>query len=127
VTREEIEVGGRPVLSHAADAVKAAGYLFVAGLLPVDGRGALVGGDDVVAQAEHVLGDLGAVLDAGGCTYADVAKVSVYLTDVTDRAAIDPVRRRAFGPVRPASTLVEVSALAVAGAKVEIAAIAVVP
>jgi 2-iminobutanoate/2-iminopropanoate deaminase len=127
VTREEIEVGGRPVLSHAADAVKAAGYLFVAGLLPVDGRGALVGGDDVVAQAEHVLGDLGAVLDAGGCTYADVAKVGVYLTDVTDRAAIDSVRRRAFGPVRPASTLVEVSALAVAGAKVEIDAIAVVP
>jgi 2-iminobutanoate/2-iminopropanoate deaminase len=125
--REEIKVRGRPVLSHASDAVKAAGYLFVAGLLPVDGDGALVGGDDVVAQAEHVLAGLGAVLDAGGCTYADVTKVSVYLTDVADRAGIDPARRRVFGPSRPASTLVEVSALAVPGAKIEIDAIAVVP
>jgi enamine deaminase RidA (YjgF/YER057c/UK114 family) len=127
VTREEIEVRSRPVLSHASDAVKAAGYLFVAGLLPVDGEGAVVGDDDVVAQAEHVLAALGAVLDAGGCTYADVAKVSVYLTDVADRAAINPVRRRLFGRARPASTLVEVSALAVPGAKIEIDAIAVVP
>jgi 2-iminobutanoate/2-iminopropanoate deaminase len=120
-------VPGRPVLSHAADAVRAAGYLFVAGLLPVDRQGALVGGDDVVSQAEHVLGDLGAVLDAGGCSFADVAKVSVYLTDVGDRAAVNPARQRAFGDARPASTLVEVSALAIPGARIEIDAIAVVP
>ena len=125
--REEISVPGRPVLSHASDAVRAAGYLFVAGLLPVDGNGDLVGGEDAVAQAEHVLADLGAVLEAGGCTFADVAKVSVYLTDVADRAAINPVRERAFGAARPASTLVEVSALAIPGAKVEIDAIAVLP
>jgi 2-iminobutanoate/2-iminopropanoate deaminase len=127
VTREEIMVPGRPVLSHASDAVRAAGYLFVAGLLPVGGDGALVGGDDVVAQAEQVIGDLDAVLAAGGCTFADVTKVSVYLTDVGDRAAINPVRQRAFGNARPASTLVEVSALAIPGARIEIDAIAVVP
>jgi enamine deaminase RidA (YjgF/YER057c/UK114 family) len=127
VSRKQIMVPGRPVLSHAADAVRASGYLFVAGLLPVDAGGALAGGDDVVAQADHVLGALGAVLDAGGCTFADVTKVSVYLTDVADRAAVNPVRQRAFGDARPASTLVEVSALAVPGAKIEIDAIAVVP
>jgi 2-iminobutanoate/2-iminopropanoate deaminase len=127
VSRREIRVPGRPVLSHAADAVQAAGYLFVAGLLPVDQGGALVGGDDVVAQADHVLRDLGAVLEAGGCSFADVAKLSVYLTDLGDRAAINPLRQRAFGEARPASTLVGVSALAVAGARIEIDAIAVVP
>jgi len=127
VTRAEIAVPGRPVLSHASDAVKAAGYLFVAGLLPVRGDGALVGAGDVVAQAKFVLGELGSVLAAGGCSFADVTKVSVYLTDVADRAAINPLRQRAFGAARPASTLVEVSALAVPGAKVEIDAIAVVP
>jgi len=126
-SREEIRVPSRPVLSHAADAVRASGYLFVAGILPVDADGALVGGDDVVTQAERVFGDLGAVLDAGGCSFADVAKVTVFLTDVADRAVINPVRERAFGETRPASTLVEVSALAVPGARIEVDAIAVVP
>jgi enamine deaminase RidA (YjgF/YER057c/UK114 family) len=127
VKPEQISVPGRPVLSHASDAVRASGYLFVAGLLPVDGDGELVGDGDVVAQAERVCADLGDVLAAGGCSFADVAKVSVYLTDAGDRAAINPLRQRVFGTARPASTLVEVSALAVAGAKIEIDAIAVLP
>ena len=44
----------------------------------------------MVAQAEHVFGDMGAILAAGGCSFADVAKVTVFLTDVADRAAINP-------------------------------------
>ena len=55
--REEIRVPSRPVLSHSADAVRAGRYVFVAGILPADETGALVGGDDVVAQAESVFGD----------------------------------------------------------------------
>lgn len=125
--REEIRVPARPVFAHSADAVRAAGLLFVAGVLPADADGALVGGDDVVAQAERVFADLGAVLTAGGSSFEHVAKVSVFLTDVHDRAAINPVRERAFGEARPASTLVEVSALAIPGAKIEVDAIAVVP
>jgi len=125
--REEIRVASRPVFAHSADAVHAGGLLFVAGVLPADADGALVGGGDVVAQAERVFADLGAVLDAGGSSFEDVVKVSVFLTDVRDRAAINPVRQRVFGEARPASTLVEVSALAVPGAKIEVDAIAVVP
>ena len=125
--REEIRVPTRPVLSHAADAVRAGGYVFVAGILPADSAGALVGGDDVVAQAERVFGDLGEILGAAGCSFPDVAKVTVFLTDVADRAAINHVRQRVFGGARPASTLVEVSALAVPGAKIEVDCVAVVP
>jgi 2-iminobutanoate/2-iminopropanoate deaminase len=55
-----------------------------------------------------------------------VAKVTVYLTDIDDRPRINPVRREFFGETRPASTLVEVSRLAIPGAKVEIEAVAVV-
>jgi 2-iminobutanoate/2-iminopropanoate deaminase len=127
IGREEIRVESRPVFAHSADAVRAGGLLFVAGVLPADANGELVGDGDVVAQAERVFADLGAVLEAGGCSFADVAKVSVFLTDVEDRAAINPVRQHVFGNARPASTLVEVSALAVPGAKIEIDAIAVVP
>ena len=126
--REEIRVPelAEPI-SHYTDAVRAGELLFVSGVVPVDGEGRLVGGDDVVAQARQVLANLGAVLAAAGATFADVVKVTVYLTDIADRARINPVRQEAFGEARPASTLVEVSALAVPGAKLEIEAVALVP
>lgn len=125
--RAEIRVPTRPVLSHAADAVRAGGLLFVAGILPVDEDGALVGAHDVVAQAEHVFGELGTILAAGGCDFADVVKMSVFLTDVDERPLVNPVRQRLFGAARPASTLVEVPALAVPGARIEVDAVAVAP
>ena len=72
-----------------------------------------------------VFRNLGAVLAAGGSSFADVVKVTVFLTDVDDRPLINPVRQEAFGPARPASTLVEISRLAVTGAKIEVEAIAI--
>src|SRR6266446_8572063 len=125
--REEIDVPGQAApISHYAHAVRADGpMLFVSGVVPVDEQGRLVGGDDIVAQARAVFGNLGAVLNAGGATFADVVKVSVFLTDVDDRPLINPVRQEAFGAARPASTLVEVSRLAVPGAKIEVEAVAV--
>ena len=125
--REQIRVPGRPELSHSADAVRVGGLLFVAGILPVDVEGRLVGGDDVVEQARFVLDELGRILDAAGCSTRDVVKVSVYLTDVDDRPRINPLRQAFFGEARPASTLVEVSGLAVPGARIEVDAVAVVP
>ena len=65
-----------------------------------------------------------AVLAAGGCTFADVVKVTVYLTDVNDRPLVNPVRQEVFGETRPASTLVEVSALVIPGAKIEVECVA---
>jgi reactive intermediate/imine deaminase len=126
--REEIRVPGlAEPISHYTDAVRAGDLLFVSGFVPVDGEGRLVGGDDVAAQARQVLANLGAVLSAAGATFADVVKVTVYLTDIADRARINPVRQEVFGDARPASTLVEVSALAVPGAKLEIEAVALIP
>ena len=126
--REEIRAPGQAEpISHYAHAARAGGLLFVSGCVPVDAEGRLVGGDDVVAQARQTLANVGAVLAAAGAGPADVAKVTVFLTDVDDRAAINPVRREFFGDARPASTLVEVPRLAVPGAKIEIEAIAVVP
>jgi enamine deaminase RidA (YjgF/YER057c/UK114 family) len=93
----------------------------------VDERGALVGGDDVVAQTRQVFENMRSVLAAAGCGFEDVVKVTVYLLDIGDRAAINPVRQEVFGANRPASTLVEVGALALPGAKVEAEAIALVP
>ena len=114
-------------ISHYTDAVVAGRLLFVSGLVGVDSNGALVGGDDVAAQARQVFKNMRAVLDEAGCRFEDVVKVTVYLTDVDDRPKINPVRQEVFGGARPASTLVEVSRLAVPGAKVEIDAVALIP
>ena len=128
MTRREIRVDGlAEPISHYTDAVVAGELLFVSGLIGVDRHGALVGGDDVAAQTRQVFANLRAVLDEAGCRFEDVVKVTVYLTDVDDRAKINPVRQEVFGDARPASTLVEVSRLAVPGAKVEIEAVALIP
>jgi len=123
--REEIRVPGlADPISHYTDAVRAGDLLFVSGFVPVDGDGRLVGGDDVVAQTRQVFANLAAVLAAAGATFADVVKVTVYLTNIEDRARINPVRQEVFRDTRPASTLVEVSALATPGARVEIDVVA---
>jgi 2-iminobutanoate/2-iminopropanoate deaminase len=113
-------------LSHYTDAVQAGGLLFLSGAIAVDGDGELVGGDDVLAQARQVFANLAAVLAAAGAGFADVVKVTVYLTDVVDRPAVNELRKELFGAARPASTLVEVSRLAVPGARIEVDAVAVV-
>ena len=127
-TRREYRVQGQAApISHFTDAVQAGDLLFVSGIVPVDERRELVGGDDVVAQARQVFANMEEVLAAAGCTFADVVKVTVFLTEVDDRPKINPVRQEIFGDARPASTLVEVSALAVPGAKIEIEAVAAIP
>ena len=126
--RKEYRVAALPEpISHYTDAVRAGELLFVSGCVPIDRDGKLVGGSDVVAQTRQVFANLEAVLGAAGAGFADVAKVTVYLTDIDDRPRINPVRQEVFGEIRPASTLVEVGRLAVAGARVEIDAIAQVP
>lgn len=125
MSRRELRVAGlAEPISHYTDAVLAGDTLYVSGIVPVDAAGAVVGGDDVVAQAREVFAILTRVLEAAGAAAVDVVKVTVYLLDVDDRSAINPVRQEFFGDARPASTLVEVSRLAVPGARLEIEAIA---
>jgi reactive intermediate/imine deaminase len=114
-------------ISHYTDAVEAGGLLFVSGCIPVDEGGNLVGGQDVADQARQVFANIGRVLQAAGAGFDDVVKVTVYLTDIDDRALINPVRQEVFGEARPASTLVEVARLALPGARLEIDAVATAP
>ena len=126
--REEFRVEGLPEpFSHYTDAVRAGGLLFVSGIVPIDAEGNLVGADDVAKQARQVFRNMDLCLKAAGCGFEDVVKVVHYLTDVDDRPKINPVRIEFFGDARPASTLVEVSALVVPGALLEIEAVAAIP
>jgi reactive intermediate/imine deaminase len=117
---------GEPI-SHYTHAVRFGDLLFISGIAPVDGSLQLIGGDDVVAQTQQVLANLRRVLSTAGLRSSDVLKVTVFLTDISDRARINPARQAFFGDARPASTLVEVSGLAIPGMKVEIEAVAGYP
>jgi reactive intermediate/imine deaminase len=113
-------------ISHYTDAVWAGDLLFISGCVPVDSAGHLVPGD-VVAQTRQVFANIEAVLGAAGGSFADVVKVTVFLVDVDDRQAVNGVRTVVFGESRPASTLVEVSRLAIPGARIEVEAVALIP
>jgi 2-iminobutanoate/2-iminopropanoate deaminase len=126
--REEYRVEGlAEPISHYTDAVRAGNLLFISGLVPVDGEGKLVGEGDVAEQTRQIFRNMQLVLEAAGCGFDDIVKVVLYLLNVDDRPTINPVRKQVFGEGRPASTLVEVSALAMPGALLEIEAVAAIP
>ena len=127
-TRQEIRVeGASEPISHYTDAVRFGDLLFVSGIAPFDSEGEVVGEGDVVAQARQVLQNLLDALRTVGADMSDVLKVTVFLMDINDRQAINPVRQEFFGEARPASTLIEVSALADPKMLVEIEAVAGIP
>jgi reactive intermediate/imine deaminase len=123
---ERLMLDGQPrPVSHYCHVTKAGNLIWVSGTVGVAADGSIPAG--VVEQFEIAIANMDVCLKAAGAGAEHVVKVTVYLTDVADRAKINPIRQRYFGPHRPASTLVEVSALVLPGLKVEIEAQAVLP
>ncbi|MSP01519.1 MAG: RidA family protein [Acetobacteraceae bacterium] len=112
-------------VSHYCHVTRAGNTIWVSGAIGVAADGTVPA--DVGKQAEIALASIDACLKAAGAGAEHVVKVNVYLTDVNDRAKINPARERYFGEHRPASTLVGVTALVLPEAKVEIEVTAVVP
>ena len=110
--------------SHYCHGVRSGKHLWISGTVGVTADDHVPG--DVVEQFEIAMGHLDGVLRAAGGEPRHVVKVQIFLTDIADRTKINPVRECYFGPHRPASTLVEVSALADPRMKVEIEAVAVI-
>jgi 2-iminobutanoate/2-iminopropanoate deaminase len=110
-------------ISHYCDAVKFGDLLFLSGITALDETNTVVGEDDVVEQAEAVFRNIETILNLSGATFADILKVTVLLTDINDREKINSIRKRYFGSSKPASTLFEVSRLALPAMKIEIEAV----
>jgi 2-iminobutanoate/2-iminopropanoate deaminase len=115
-----------PPVSHYTHAVRFGNLLFLSGVGPTAPDGTIVGPGDIRRQTEQVLSNIQTVLAGAGASFANVLRVTVYLTDISDRAAVDEVRKRFFGEHRPASTLIEVSKFvrSEAGMAIEIEAVA---
>ena len=104
-------------------AIRAGGFLFCSGQIPLDvATGELVPGD-VTAQTRQVMKNVAAVLAAADATFAHVVKTTIYLVDMNDFAAVNLVYGEAFDAEAPARSTVAVAALP-KGARVEIEVVA---
>lgn len=107
-------------------ATKVGNLLFVSGQSAAKPSGEGPGGtDDFDSQAEQAFVNLSKVLENGGSSLDDVAKVTIFLTDMGNFRKIVRLRERYFTPPYPADTIVEVSSLANPDWLIEIEAIAV--
>lgn len=111
-------------VSHYCHAVRAGDRLWVSGTVGVRPDGTIP--EDTADQFQVALDSLDRCLRAAGGLPQHIVKVTVLLTDINDRAKINPIRQRYFGTNRPASTLYEVSALVSPAMKVEIEAEAII-
>jgi 2-iminobutanoate/2-iminopropanoate deaminase len=112
-----------PAAGPYSQAIATDELVFCAGQLGTDpATGELA--DGVEAQAEQALKNLAAVLDAAGCTFADVVKTTCFLADINDFAAFNAVYARFMTDTPPARSTFQVAALP-KGGRVEIEAIAV--
>lgn len=109
-----------------AQAVKANGFLFTAGQIPLHPDTMEIVPGDVTAQAEQVLANLAAVLAAAGASFNDVVKTTVFLRSMDDFAAVNTVYARVFGEARPARSTVAVAGLP-RNVSVEIELVAALP
>jgi len=106
-------------------AVRAGDTVYVSGTVAWGPDGNLVGPGDVYAQAKQAIANIEAALRQAGATLQDVVRTRIYLTDISHWEEAARAHREAFGDVRPASSLLEVSRLAGPEMLVEIEAVAV--
>lgn len=107
-------------------ALRVGNLVFVSGTTATDEDGQLVGGDDPEAQARYIIEKIGRVLQEVGASLADVVRTRIYLTNAADWEGVGRAHGHYFATIRPANTLVEVSALVGEGYLVEIDADAVI-
>ena len=112
--------------THVVEVTGPSKTVYIAGQIAFDKDGKIVGAGDMKAQAEQVFRNLQAALAAAGATFSDVVKMNTYVTDMGQAPAVREIRARYFGETTPASTLVQVSALARPELMLEIEVIAVV-
>jgi 2-iminobutanoate/2-iminopropanoate deaminase len=104
--------------------VKAGGFVFFSGQIPLDPVTGEIKGNSSAEQAEQVMTNIAAVLTAADLGFDDVVKTTIFLTDLADFATVNEIYGRCFAGTPPARSTVQVSGLP-RGVKVEIEVIAI--
>ena len=124
---QTIAVEGAPkAIGPYAQGIVAGGFLFTAGQVHFDPATMKLVSGTIAEETNRVFDNLEAILAGAGCTLADVAKTTVFLTDMANFAEMNGAYAARFGDHRPARSTVQVAALP-AGARVEIEVVAKLP
>ncbi len=107
-------------------AVKAGDYVFVSGQVGVDGATGQLPPGGVGPETRQTLLNIQRILESAGASLAQVVRCGVFLADIADFQAMNEVYAEFFGDARPARTTVQVVAMPLKAAKVEIDAVAYV-
>ena len=110
--KQAVSSAGAPTaIGPYSSALRAGQLLFVSGQVPFDpATGAMVEGD-IAAHTRRVLLNIGALLEAGGLSFRDVARTTVFLADMNDFAAMNEVYRTFFAEPFPARSTVQAARL----------------
>ncbi len=123
MSRHAISTSGAPAaVGPYSQGIASGDLVFCSGQLGLDpATGELADGTE--AQTERALRNLSAVLDAAGCSFADVVKTTIFLADIGDFAAVNAIYARYMPDAPPARSTFAVGALP-KGGRIEIEAIA---
>lgn len=102
-----------------SQAVRAGQYLFISGQIPIDPTTGKLVSEDMAQQTEQVLKNIQAILKNQGLSFSNVARVTIYLTDLTTFQVVNQIYQDYLKECRPARATVAVAALPL-GAKLEI-------
>lgn len=117
--------GWHPKLTFSA-ATRVGDLVFVSGMTAGDEQGRIVGEGDIVRQTEYIFEKMARILEAAGCSLADVVSTTDYFTTMDGYEQTAAVRRKVLGgPPYPAATGVMVAGLIRKGALIEISAVAI--
>jgi enamine deaminase RidA (YjgF/YER057c/UK114 family) len=108
-------------------AVRVGSLIEIAGTTAVDERGEVVGVNDPYLQAKYVLEKIGRALAEAGADFESVVRTRMFVTDIARWEEVGRAHGEIFRDIRPASTLVQVTALVRADLLVEIEATAIAP
>jgi enamine deaminase RidA (YjgF/YER057c/UK114 family) len=114
-----------PIVGYSR-AVRVGNQIWVSGTTATDTQGGIVGKDAPYLQAKQAIANIERALAQAGARLADVVRTRIYVRDITQWEAIGRAHGEAFGAIRPATAMLEVSRLIDSDMLVEIEADAVV-